>query len=224
MFDSGIFIILIIALIVGGIAIGAYMTKKRHERLAGFASQRGWKYHKKLNSMRRQVVVDVGGGRSGNAFHGVFEGELQGRPFYAGTAEWDETTGSGDDQTTKTYRRAIITRPISLNSPSMRLEKESFLTKIFNRDIKTEWEEFNKAWLIKGDDPRFVSAVLSPTMQQWLMHHQDYCYVLRPGWVSVYSPRDARLQYEDIDTLIAASTGFTEQILPFIWQDYGTRR
>lgn len=224
MFGDSSFIVIVIVVLAGVFGITMYVSKKRHERAAEAAKSRGWTYHKRFDSLRREVVKDVRGGRSGNAFVGVFEGEFEGGRFYAGTAQWTETTGSGDNQQTQTHHRPILTRAIPLDSPAMRLEKENFVTKIFNRDIKTEWEEFNKEWRVTGDDPRFVSSVLSPTMQQWLMRNPGYCFVLRPGWVSVYRPDSDRLDVEDVEGLLAVSAAFTGEILPFIWQDYGSRR
>lgn len=221
MFDSGIFVGLITVVLVG-IGISLYVNKVRHERFGEAARQRGWTYHKKLNSMRRQVVEDVRGGRSGNAFVSVFEGSVDGQQFFAGTAQWTETSGSGDNRRTETFKRKVLTRPIPLRAPRMRLEKEGFLKNIFNRDIKTEWEVFNKTWIITGDDPRFVSAVLSPTMQQWLMDHTDYHFALRSGWITVFTGENRMLQVDDVDGFLAASTGFCDEIASFIWQDYGT--
>lgn len=218
--DALVPIILVLALAVMG--IGFYLSKKRHERFAEAARQRGWTYHKKLSSMRRQVVEDVRGGRAGNEFVSVFEGSFDGQPFFAGTAQWTENRGSGDNRRTETFHRKVLTRPIALQAPRMRLEKEGLLKNIFNRDLKTEWEVFNKTWIINGDDPRFVSAVLSPTMQQWLMDHTEYQFALRSGWITVFAGEDRRLEVEEVDGFLAASAGFCNQIAPFIWQDYGT--
>lgn len=208
---------LVLLIIVAVAVTTGVFNRKRHERNRALAAERGWSYQAKMPGMARQVVSDVGGERSGRAFVGVFEGTTDRGVFYAGTAQWTEHRGSGENQSSETVRRKVVTMPIPLAAPRMRLEREGFLKNIFNRDLKTEWEEFNRAWIVTGEDPRFVSAVLTPTMQEWLMPIR-VSYLLKPGWITVYA--DGRLEAADVDVLLPALTGFCDRITPFLWQDY----
>jgi len=41
------------------------------------------------------------------------------------------------------------------------------------KDIDIGDEEFDKRWVVKGDDPAYVHAVLTPTLRAWLMTFED---------------------------------------------------
>lgn len=209
--------------LVAIIAVGAYQMyakKKKNEENQLYATDRGWTYHKKHPTFARQAVQAVKGGRDSNTFQMVFEGRDNNVPFYAGTAVWTETTGSGDDRKTSTYYRKLIMRPLGLNVQGARIEKETVFNNMFNRDIKTEWEEFNKAWKISSNDHRFVHALLAPAMQEWLMRNTDLNFFVSSGWLYVYAV--GRLEKESVDHYIRVSNEFREKVPEFLWQDYGT--
>ena len=211
----------IIVVIVFGLIlfVAEHFTRKKHEKNLAYAQSRGWRYHKQHPTLARVAVQMVGGGRRSNSFRMVFEGQSAGRPFLAGTARWTESSGSGKNRSSETHYRRVVLRPIELNVRDVRLVKEGFFNNLFNRDIKTEWEVFNEQWKVTAPDERFVHALLSPTMQEWLMRHSDLNLCLDSGWLAFYT--NGQLAAEEVDSIVARSDGFLAQIPRFLWQDYG---
>ena len=136
--------------------------------------------------------------------------------FRYGNLKW--TTGSGDNKSTH-YQEFFIF-PIPAQFPNTRIQPEGFFGRAMN-DINTEWMEFNKEWDVRSDNPHFASALLSPRMQEFLMSMQGLAFYLRPGRLLIMGGKyghEKCFQYRDV------AVQWRSLVVPFLWDDYGTRR
>lgn len=212
-------LVIILIAVIGVAVFSHYLQKKKHEENQRLAATRGYRYHQSYPSLAKQVVAAVDGGHESRRFTMVFEGEKEGLHFLAGTAQWTVTTGSGKNRNRRTYYRKVVMIPCELKVHEVRIQKENFFNNIFNRDLKTEWEQFNEAWKLTGSDPRFVHALLDQQMQQWFMRHQAKNFMLGEGWLYIYT--EGRLEYEELDHYLEIGREFRERVPAFVWHDYG---
>lgn len=89
--------------------------------------------------------------------------------------QYQYTTGSGDDRRTHDFTCALVALPF--NAPHTKIGPESFLAGIGKalgiRDIEVESPEFNDAFKVSSDDPRFAIALLDQPMIAWMLSSES---------------------------------------------------
>lgn len=210
-----VFIVLVAAVVF----IAAFVLDRRQrDRVMAYAQQHGLTYTRRDRELGKFLRdnADVGG-HSHTAVNILENVPSSSAPdaFRYGELRWK--TGSGDDETS--HDREFFLFPIPANFPATRLKPEGFFGRAMN-DINTEWMEFNKEWDVRSDNPHFASALLSPRMQEFLMEVTGNEFYLRPGTLLVLG---GNYQHERCYQFLDLALHWRSLVVPFLWQDYGSR-
>jgi len=167
-------------LVIGGLAVLGltfYLHHKAHQKkvaeLTAYAARRGWHYTERDRSLTdRFVGRPFGGGHGRDAKH-VLSGEYRGRQVLIFEYSYKETTGSGDDRRTETYRHTVVSAGTPAPRPTLELTRETFGRKLLGfvgvRDLQLESEQFNDTFRISTEDDKFAYDILHPRMMEWLL-------------------------------------------------------
>lgn len=152
--------------------------------------------------------------RGGRGAYPVDPGEADVLLDHVLFGEFAYTTSNG--KTTTTHRRGVFYKPLPASFPMTRIAPEGLFQ---SNDIRTEWDEFNKAFHVSGQSPEFVSALLQPRMQELLMeYYRDLTVLLVPGGMLIWSPN---WRVEDYTALRSIADEFANRVVGFLWKDYG---
>lgn len=125
-------------------------------------------------------------------------------------------TGGGDSETRHT--RGVFYYPLPATFPPTRIKPEGILSPMLG-DIKTEWDEFNRAFEVTSASDRFASAMLYPRMQEFLMERLSGLQLdLVPGGLVLLA---GEWRVEDYQPLHAIASEFEERMLPYLWKEFG---
>lgn len=125
-------------------------------------------------------------------------------------------TGSGDSRTTHT--RGFFYYPIPASFPSTRIKPAGIFSKF--GDIDTEWAQFNRTFDTHSESPQFVSALLNPRMQEFLLRSLGGGAVtlhLIPGAMLLMLPSWKARDYPVLRRIVAE---FEKRVVPFLWSDF----
>ncbi|WP_126688175.1 DUF3137 domain-containing protein [Nocardioides ferulae] len=166
-----------VALIVVLIVLSHRAEKQRVQTLTAYAAARGLAYARS----DRGLVGRFDGSpfRSGYArtVSHVLRGTHDGRAFVAFDYSYKESSGTGDDRKTTTYRYAVVALHLGVTAPALSVSPENMFGRVVGRltnsDIELESEQFNRAFTVRCPDRRFASDVLHPQMMELLLHWPD---------------------------------------------------
>jgi hypothetical protein len=223
--------VLIVLAVLSLIALVAYLSwqaeKKRRAELASFAAAQGWEFSVDdpygLDS--RWDCHPFGEGHSREASN-VFTGSAPGGyPMVAFDYEYKETsTDSKGNRSTTTYRFAVCALQLPCPMPGLHVGKENILTRIGSAvgfaDIEFESDDFNRAFRVRCDDPKFASDVLHPRAMELLLQHGRGVEWRFTGY-DMLSWRSGRLDIPDLLQRLHVMRRVIESIPSFVWKDRG---
>ena len=213
----GTFLVLATVLVV----VGLIQAKKRREELSAYAATRGWTFVARDDSLvRRFSGAPFGRGHSRRATN-VLLGVWDDRPMVAFDYEYAETTGTGDDRSTTTYRYSVTVLNTGAPMPALSVTPQNIVSGFFgrltNRDIELESEEFNRAFLVTCEHRKFASDVLHPRMMELLLGRPDL------GWRfegdSMITVRRGQHDPAEVDATLAHLDAVVDAIPEFVWRD-----
>lgn len=89
------------------------------------------------------------------------------------------------------------------------------------RDVQFEWQEFNDAWEVHGEDRSVVHAVINGRMMEWLMNPSRRPRRLTDSFVldgeALYTFGPGGLDATTIERRANELVAFTDQIPDFLW-------
>ena len=213
----GAFLVLATVLVV----VGLVQARKRREELSTYAATRGWRYLERDDSLvHRFSGAPFGRGHDRRATN-VLLGVWDGRPMVAFDYQYDETTGTGEDRRTTTYRYSVMVLNTGAVMPALSVTPQGFVSgflgRVTNRDIELESEEFNEAFLVTSEHRKFASDVLHPRMMEVLLRRTDL------GWRfendSMVSVRRGQHSPGEIEATLAHLDAVVDAIPEFVWRD-----
>lgn len=106
--------------------------------------------------------------------------------------------------------------------PTIRIGRERALDKVVQRiglrDIELESEEFNRAFVIQCEDPKFATDLLAPEMMEFLLTTKALLEFETKGrWLLISTKRVAA---SDMPGLVNLADQFLQRIPPLIWDIY----
>jgi hypothetical protein len=215
--------------IVGGLL--AYLSwqadQKRRAQFASFAAAKGWDYSPHdphgLEGRWNCFPFDRGHSRkASNVFTGTADGGL---PMVAFDYLYKETTtDSKGHSSTTTYRFAVCVVRLPCPLPDLFVGNENFLTRIGSaigiEDIEFESDDFNRAFRVKSDNPKFASDLLHPRMMELLLARGRGIEWRLMGW-DMLTWRKGRLAIPDLLERSSLLCRIVQGIPSFVWKDRG---
>jgi hypothetical protein len=220
-----IVLLVIVGVAVLGVAI--YFQHKAHQKkvaeFTAFAARRGWRYIERDKSLRdRFRGAPFGKGHGREARH-ILRGEHRGRPILIFEYIYKETQGSGDQQSTQTYRHTVATVSLPAPKPTLEIRREGIGRKILGmvgvRDLQLESEQFNETYHIKTDDERFAYDILHPRMMEWMLADQralNYGFRFDRGDLVVWDRE--RIELAKVPRMLDYVCDVLDQVPSFVWK------
>jgi hypothetical protein len=225
--SGGVFFLFFIAfaVLVGFLAYRSYQqSKKRTEALMTWATQNGWQFAVEDDSWCQRW--------NGAPFHegdhrrarNVIIGQANGRPFAAFDYSYQthSSNGQGGSSTT-THHYFVFSLAMPTALPMLQVTPESMFSRLGNAfgltDIELESEDFNRAYRVSSNDPKFASDVLTPrTMEQLLVEpHLSW----RIEGVDVMSWQNGTLTPQACSVVQSRLATVIAGIPDFVWKDHG---
>jgi hypothetical protein len=175
-----IVIIVVFAAIVAVIGYFAWLAdKKRREALAAFAARHGFDFDPSTDSSHDDRYAQFEIFRRGhsrvarNTMTGSIELFGQRCELCCGDFRYKQTSGSGKNRKTSTYRFSYLIVHPPWETPPLLIRPEGFFDKVAGAfgfdDIDFESVEFSKKFYVKSSDKRFAYDVLHPRMMEFLL-------------------------------------------------------
>lgn len=214
-------ITVVAVLFLGFLVVAILAERRRREALQRFAASRGWTYvDRDRELVRRYSGPPFGRGSSRQAHH-VLRGSHEGRPVTIFDYQYEESSGSGSDRSTTTYRFAVYAVDLGVRTPGLVVDPENLLERLAGRllgtDIELESEEFNRAFRVNSPDRRFASAVLHPRMMEHLLRLPEVGWRLEDDAMLLVE----RGQFDpaDVDARLDMMDSVLDLVPEFVWQD-----
>lgn len=217
-------VVLIAVAVIGGLALRAYLRKRRRDELAVFAGQHGLEYSPTdpfglVDPSFHLFQQGDGRGCENVVWGSWFDLPVKETDYWYYT---ESTDGRGNR--TKQYHYfsvAIVDIPAFL--PWVSIGHESVLSAIAQHlgfhDITFESEDFNREFRVKARDQEFAFKLIDPRMIQWLLSTNGqfafevfgsrfiaYCRRLAPGMLI---------------PILGAAKGFHDHIPTLVWNEMG---
>lgn len=223
--------ILILALAMAFVGFGAWwwwkQEQKRKAELASFAAAKGWTFAGvdpyQLDERWRSSPFGRGDSRkASNVFTGLTP---NGYPLLAFDYKYtEERTDSKGGHSSTTYRFAVCVIQLPCQLPGLHVGKENMLTRIGSvvgfADIEFESEDFNRAFRVQCDDPKFASDVLHPRAMEMLLAHGRGSEWRFDG-ADMLSWRSGRIDVPDLLQRVDLMCRVVKSIPAFVWKDRG---
>ena len=213
------------------VGLGAYwwwqQEQKRRAAFMSFAAAKGWSFSvadpHDLDSRWTGAPFGRGDSRkASNIFSGVAP---NGYPLVAFDYKYTEhSTDSKGQRTSTTYRFAVCALRLPCQLPELHVGKENMLTRfgamVGFADIEFESEDFNRAFRVRCDDPKFASDVLHPRAMEMLLQHGRGAEWRFEG-PDMLSWRSGRLDIADLLQRTDLMCRVIKSIPMFVWKDRG---
>lgn len=221
-FPFGLVFFGVVAFMIGLVVFSIISRRRQRERLAQYAASRGWGYepsgHNLAGHLGDDYPFNAGDSRKYSDVFTYTSGDATGMSL---EFTYSVTTRTGDTQSTSTYPFHVVTLNLPVALPRLMLRREGrtdAVGKFFGRqDIQFESAEFNKAWLVQGDNLAAAHDIVNPRMMEWLMDPRTEHAAFSISGSRAITYVKGRQRTENIDALIARVHGFVAQIPGFVW-------
>lgn len=207
--------------VVAAVVVALLQAAKRRDELAAFAQSRGWTY---ARSDRRWVThfrgAPFGRGHARNA-ENVLTGLHEGRQMVAFDYRYDETTGTGENRSTTTYRYSVVALSLGADLPALSVSPEGFFGRLVGRitgsDIELESEDFNRAFTVTCPDRKFAFDVLHQRTMEFLLQHRQTAWRFERGMLlmaerGTHSP-------DQVLARLGFMTALLGHVPEFVWRE-----
>lgn len=210
---------LTLVVVVG--VLGYLGAQRRRDEMAAYAASRGWRYETQQPALvDRFPGAPFGRGHSRQAFNVIY-GRHDGRDFCSFDYRYSETSGSGEDRRTTTYRFSVLAMSLGVPVPDLEVSPENLFGRVIGRltdsDIELESEDFNRAFTVRSPDRKFASDLLHPPMMEFLLAHPDVAWRLTGDSMLVIARGERSL--DQIDWTLDLMDAITDRIPEFVWRD-----
>ncbi len=202
-------------LVVGTVLLGILARRGHRRYLRRYARRRGWQWQARGDEPAR-----------GRASFGPFTGRYRISSVMTFAARNDVRARAFQVAATpggKRFRKVhywviMIDLPAPVPFLTVRPEPRAGAS---SRDIQFEWQEFNDAWQVHGEDRRVVHAVIHGRMMEWLMNPSRQPRRLTNSFVvdgeALYTFGPGELDATTIERRANELVSFTEHVPDFLW-------
>jgi hypothetical protein len=175
-------------------AVGAYFEKKRREALSAVAEELAFQFRPNGDAELNQLLSGFELFNLGHSRR--MTNLLQGKTsdLELNLFDYQYTTGSGKNRTTRTYSIFVARRP-GMKLPEFSLAPENFLHKIGSlfgfQDIDFDSHpRFSSRYLLRGSDEEAIRTLFKPKVLDWFEEHGGLTIEAKRDLVVFYkSPR-----------------------------------
>lgn len=205
-------------LIVIAIIVGLAAERARREALTALAKEQGWRYVEGKDKAFEKRFPEFDCFRKGHSRYAerLLLGAAQGRELVGFDYHYAETSGTGKDESTTTYRFSGVILDSGLTLAPLSLREEHFgdrISAFFGMgDIDFELAEFNRTFHVRSPDRRFATDVLQPSSLEFLLESPRFRVEFGPRRILVW--RDKRFEPADFLAALALAEGLLERLPP----------
>lgn len=211
-------------LIIAFMGVMAYVAYQRRKKLQGLVKAAGYQWVDDFPEyVHRFDGSPFNEGDDRKAGYG-FRGKQAGMPFASFEYHFDTTEGTGEHRHTVTHTFWVTILEAETKLPNLRVSPENAFERVvgrwLNSDINLESEDFNRAYHVQADEPKFAYDVLQPQLMEKLLTlptRMDWS--IRGGMFMVLQETDIDFtklsQHLDLLKLVTSS------IPAFVWKDHG---
>jgi hypothetical protein len=220
-------LVFVVFLVVAGVFgyLSWQAQQKRMKEIQLLCLNRGWTYAASEPDLTvRWQLTPFGQGESRQA-RNVMGGDWQGRPFSAFDYSYvTESTDSHGKTTRTTHRFGVVRVGLPAYLPNLQVTDEGILHRFaaavgLGQDIELESEDFNRAFRVSSQDPKFASDVLTPRTMEMLLAGPHLAW--RIEGTDILSWDSGQLSsvqvLERLDHLSKVIAG----VPSFVWHDHG---
>lgn len=156
-----------------------------------------------------------------NVLSGLWEGLPVREADYWYYTQSTDSKGS----TTRTYSYfSIVIADLDLAVPYVTVSKEGLFSRLTHvlgfQDIQFEWEEFNREFLVKSEDPEFAFKLVDARMMRWLLSTgETFGFEIHGPNLLVYCHR---VRPTELIPLFGTLKAFRDHIPRLVWNEYGS--
>jgi len=219
------------AVLVLGIAVACTLfylkwrsEQKRRDLLVQWAAANKWSFAARDDSWaERWQGTPFGEGSSRHA-RNVLTGQWKGRPFSSFDYSYETYSSNGKGgTTTETHYFAVSAVTLPTYLPSLQVTPANLLSRLGNAlglsDIELESEDFNRAFRVHANDPKFASDVLTARTMQMLLGRPRFSWRIEGGDILCW--HDGEQHPAEVTARVATLLDVVAGIPSFVWHDNG---
>jgi len=202
---------------------GAWLHRKRQERLTAWAHAVGWTYSPRdpgRGLATLQTGRPFGQGHSRRVTE-VLTGTYEGHPAVSFTYGW--ATGSGDEK--RRYEAHVVGIALPAYLPTLELTPEGLGARLAKalgaRDLQLESAAFNAAYRVDAPDARTAHAILHPRTLERLLRPDAVGMSWRIEGTWLLSWETGSTDTERIAPRLGVLAAVVRGVPRHVWQDHG---
>jgi len=154
----------------------------------------------------------------------VLTGQWKGKPFASFDYSYETQSSDGKGgQSTTTHHYAVSSVQLPTYLPRLQVTPENLLTRLGNAvgmtDIELESEDFNRAFRVHANDPKFASDVLTPRTMELLLTRPRFSW--RIDGVDILCWEQGEQEPAEVTARVATLLDVLAGIPSFVWHDHG---
>ena len=221
-------VFLLFALFVVVVGVGIYFNYKREQKrkalLAQWAAANKWTLLDEDDQWCSRWQGNPFGEGDHRRARNVLTGTWKGKPFVSFDYSYQTHSSNGKGgSTTETHNYAVSSVSLPAYLPRLQVTPESLLTRFGNAvgfaDIELESEDFNRAFRIHADDPKFASDVLTARTMQLLLGRPHLSWRIEGADILCW--QSGEQQPVAVNAAVATMLDVVAGIPSFVWHDHG---
>lgn len=212
---------------VVGLVVTAAADRRRRERLLVWSAERGWRWDARGDGLEHLLPGEPFGRGHSRQASSVVQGRWGDHDALAFDYRFRETTGSGKNRRTRTYRFAVVALHLPVALPQVHVGPENAFHRLAQAfgadDIDVESEAFNRRYRVRAADRRGAFALLHPRLVEMLAHTEPV------EWRTDVSSRgplllswwSGRLEAVELQHRLVLLDAVVGQVPDYVWRDAG---
>lgn len=155
----------------------------------------------------------------------VITGAWKNHPFVSFDFSYQTHSSDGRGATsTQTHHYAVSSVQLPTYLPGLQVTPESALSRLgeavgLNTDIDLESEDFNRAFRVRANNPKFASDVLTPRTMQMLLSRPHFSWRIEGADILCWQQGEQKPA--EVTAVVSTMLDVVAGIPSFVWHDYG---
>jgi hypothetical protein len=223
----GVVLVIVVGLVLVAI-VGYYKwqrEQKRRQLLLEWAVANNWTLQVEDDSLCSRWTrspFDEGDHRRAR---NVLTGAWKGKPFVSFDYSYQTHSSDGrGGRSTTTHHFAVSAVQLPAYLPLLQVTPETMLSRLGNAvgltDIELESEDFNRAFRVHANDPKFASDVLSPRTMELLLARPHFSW--RVDGADILCWQSGEQEPVAVTAAVTTLLDVVAAIPSFVWHDHGS--
>lgn len=220
----GVFVVLGLAIVCTLVYFKWRSEQKRRSLLVEWAAANQWTFAARDDSWCGRWQGDPFGNGSNRRARNVLTGQWKGHPFASFDYSYETHTSNGQGgQQTETHYYAVSCVTLPTYLPRLQVTPENLLSRLGNAlglsDIELESEDFNRAFRVHANDPKFASDVLTARTMQMLLTRPRFSWRIEGSDILCWNQGEQHPA--EVTARVATMLDVVAGIPSFVWHDNG---